>query len=497
MTRAIPGEVFEFDYGGQLRADGATGIDTHGPLTLASALSPAVAQLAVDEARKAAERDSLRVFTFAEDNRTYEARVAPIDGDWSVMVISDATAAIELGKQFEGTRRREVIANLAGGVAHDFNNMLCIVRNCANLIVGDPTASESVREDISVILQSVERASELTSQLLAFSRPQPPSMAVIDVTRAISDIERMLRALIPGSIALSIRRSDMACQVRADRSKLARIVMNLVVNARDAMPRGGTLVIESNVVRLTGPARAGDFVRISVTDTGCGMDAETAAKAFEPFFTTKGADGTGLGLPTVQTFAEQMSGFIELDTEPARGTSVHLHLPLAADSGEHVSVRLDRIPRPNVETILVLNDPDTPVRPWVISQQRKANRRVILSALEDARDLVHRAGLDIHVVVVPEPDRDGVADVLDALRQRNSDLIVATRGGRDARSRAWFSTADQNARGTPSDSVTHQEAVDHSLVPVASAPVTAPLDAPAAAAAPPEHDGSDGGSGAD
>ena len=489
LVRALPGQFFEFNERGATRQLGEAGNDDRGaPPMLSAALSPAISRIAIAEARKAAERDCLRVFSFAEGERTFEARVAPVEDGWSVMVVSDATAALELGKQFEGTRRREMIANLAGGVAHDFNNMLCVVRSYADLISGDPTASERVREDIEVIIQSVERASELTSQLLAFSRPQPPSMEVIDVNRTVSDIERMLRDLIPGSIALSIRRSELECHVRADRSKLARILMNLAVNARDAMPRGGALVIESRLVTISTPTREGKFVRLSVADTGYGMDAETAEKAFEPFFTTKGADGMGLGLPTVQTFAEQMGGFLELDTEPARGTSVHLNLPVAEDTGNRTGVRLERLRSPDVETVLVVNDSEQPVRPWVINQQRKANRRVILSELDDVVELVTRTGLDIDVVVVPAPERDGVSGVLEYLRERNADLVVASRGGRDARSRAWLSTAGRGVRGTPSESVTLYEAVDQLLVSEASRFVAITDAPPVVAAEPPDSE---------
>ncbi|MFT6399878.1 MAG: signal transduction histidine kinase, partial [Bradymonadia bacterium] len=179
-------------------------MDAPPPATLEAALSPGLSQVALAEARKAAENDCLRVFTFAEDERTFEARVAPAIDGWSVMVVSDATAALELARQLEGTLSREVITDLAGGAAHDFNNLLTVVRGYAELIASDPSASESVREDVKVIIQSVERASELTSQLLEFSRPRPSKMEVMDVTRTVSDIERMLRALIPGSISLSI-----------------------------------------------------------------------------------------------------------------------------------------------------------------------------------------------------------------------------------------------------------------------------------------------------
>ena len=262
---------------------------------------------------------------------THHDGVAAAEG-----LLSDVSGRKSLEGQMRQAQRMEAIGQLTGGVAHDFNNILATILSNSHFLLTDLAPGDPRREDAQEIKLAAERAAALTRQLLAFSRRQILEPSVIDLNGVVSGLEKMLRRLIGEDIDFTVAPASQHDAVLADPGQLEQVIMNLVVNARDAMPSGGKLTLETaNVTRsaaeLVGqePAAPGRYVRLSVTDTGCGMDAETRQRAFEPFFTTKEkGKGTGLGLSTCYGIVKQSGGHIELRSEPGHGTTFEIYLPV-------------------------------------------------------------------------------------------------------------------------------------------------------------------------
>jgi PAS domain S-box-containing protein len=251
--------------------------------------------------------------------------------------IRDITERRALEEQLRQSQKLEAIGRLAGGVAHDFNNILMSIMGSAELLLmdlppGDPACSEATE-----IKQSVERGAGLTRQLLAFSRRQATRTQRFALGSVIRGMDTMLRRLIGPEIEFVIVSGADAVEVVADRGQFEQVVMNLVINARDAMPEGGRLTVRLDAIHLEGTqavalveGNTGDYARLSVSDTGTGMDEQTRAKLFEPFFTTKEqGKGTGLGLSIVYGIVKQSGGFINVVSEPGRGAAFFIYLPLA------------------------------------------------------------------------------------------------------------------------------------------------------------------------
>ncbi len=229
----------------------------------------------------------------------------------------------------------EAIGRLAGGVAHDFNNLLTIICGYSELMLAHLPASDSGRDLIKEIQKAGDRAASLTRQLLAFSRKQVLEPKVLDVNTVVAEVDKMLRRLIGEDIELvNATRPDLG-RALADSGQIEQILLNLALNARDAMPRGGTLTIKTanveldeHYAHLNPEVRPGPYILLSVSDTGCGMDDATKAHIFEPFFTTKKeGDGTGLGLATVFGIVKQSNGHIAVESAPAHGTTIKVFLP--------------------------------------------------------------------------------------------------------------------------------------------------------------------------
>jgi two-component system, cell cycle sensor histidine kinase and response regulator CckA len=253
----------------------------------------------------------------------------------AICMALDVTDRKQLEEQFRQAQKMEAIGRLAGGIAHDFNNLLMVIQGYADLMTDRFAPDDPLRKNAVQIQTAAQRAAALTQQLLAFSRKQMLAPKVLNIQTVVADLEKMLRRLIGEDVELQTSSAPDLWLVKADRSQIEQVIMNLAVNARDAMPQGGRVTIETANVELDGalshpPAMLapGKYVMLAVTDNGCGMDEKTQAHIFEPFFTTKEkGKGTGLGLATVYGIVKQSGGYIWVYSEPGHGTTFKVYLP--------------------------------------------------------------------------------------------------------------------------------------------------------------------------
>jgi two-component system, cell cycle sensor histidine kinase and response regulator CckA len=271
----------------------------------------------------------------------------------------------KLEAQLAQTQRIEAIGRLAGGVAHDFNNLLTAINGYADIALARLSEKDPLAEDLRQIRAAGLRAAELTRQLLVFSRRQVVTLKVIDLDQVVRGVEKLLRRIIDENISITVRSVPDLGRVRADPAQLEQVIMNLAVNSRDAMPNGGTLVVETSNVELdvddvwSHPgAKPGRYVLLAVSDTGHGMDKATLAQVFEPFFTTKGSDkGTGLGLAMVYGIVSQFGGSVTAYSEPGLGSTFKVYLPAVADPLDVAKIGTDTsAPAKGTETILLVED---------------------------------------------------------------------------------------------------------------------------------------------
>jgi len=305
-------------------------------------------------------------------------RMGPVnreDLDMLVVISAIAAAAIEQSKAFEVLRvkdvqlqqaqKMEAIGRLAGGVAHDFNNLLTVIRGYSDLIAQAVDQNEEIRAQVDEVLKAADRASRLTSQLLTFSRKQVLELRLVKLDQIVSNVGKLLQRLIGEDIQVITDLQADLVWVKADPTQLDQVLINLAVNARDAMPQGGTLTIKTAAVELDevfvrshSEVVPGRYVSLSLTDTGCGMNKETLLKLFEPFFTTKEpGKGTGLGLSIVHGIVKQSGGHILVSSEPDLGTTFTVYLPCAEPPvGEDLSLDAVRATPCGSETVLLVED---------------------------------------------------------------------------------------------------------------------------------------------
>jgi PAS domain S-box-containing protein len=271
-----------------------------------------------------------------------------------------------LEAQLDQMRRLESVGQLAGGVAHDFNNLLAVILNYAEFVADEIGEGSPAIDDVEEIRRAAQRGAALTRQLLIFSRRDVVRPKVLDLNELLSELEKLLRRALGEHVKLDTRPADGLWTVEADPGQLEQVLVNLAVNARDAMPRGGDLTIETSNVELDeelrellGAPAPGRYVRLVVSDTGAGMEPDVVARAFEPFFTTKAkGEGTGLGLATVYGIVMEAGGVVRLYSEPGVGTTVKAHLPASADGVPAQEPRRTALPPSRGEAVLVVEDED-------------------------------------------------------------------------------------------------------------------------------------------
>ncbi|MGA9526933.1 MAG: PAS domain S-box protein [Terriglobales bacterium] len=282
------------------------------------------------------------------------------------LIAEDVTERRQLEEQFRQAQKMEAVGRLAGGVAHDFNNLLMVINGYTEVLLEKMEAGSEMHQKVESIHQAADRAAVLTRQLLAFSRKQLLELKVVDLNAIIGNMERLLRPLIGENIELITRLSSETGHTRADVGQLEQVIMNLVVNAKDSMPEGGKIVIQSANVLVrpnTGEHRfiqPGHYSVISVADTGHGMDKETLSRIFEPFFTTKEkGKGTGLGLSTVYGIVKQSNGYVIAESNVGLGTTFYVYLPRVEESLEETPAMTREADKGGCETVLLVEDEES------------------------------------------------------------------------------------------------------------------------------------------
>jgi hypothetical protein len=328
----------------------------------------------IEEFRRAGRLDGMEVKWKRHDGKVITVRIsgravssADEPADVLEAIAEDVTDRRMLEDQFRQAQKMEAVGRLAGGVAHDFNNLLMVISGYAEVMLARLESDHSLREKAMAIQQASDRATTLTRQLLAFSRKQLLELKVVDINAIVADMERLLRPLIGENVEFITSMAPEAAHTRADAGQLEQVLMNLVVNAKDAMPAGGTLTIQTEKIavdesRRPGPTfiRPGHYVMLSVTDTGSGMDKETQSRIFEPFFTTKEkGKGTGLGLSTVYGIVKQTGGYIMVRSEPGHGSTFQIYLPQVDCVPEPHPLPVPHTALGGTETVLLVEDEES------------------------------------------------------------------------------------------------------------------------------------------
>jgi two-component system cell cycle sensor histidine kinase/response regulator CckA len=353
-------------------------------------------------------------------------------------VLMDVTGRRELEEQLRQAQKMEAVGMLAGGVAHDFNNLLTIINGYTQLILNTLRPDDPNRHSAEQVMKAGERAAALTNQLLAFSRRQVLQLKVLDLNRAVSSLSMMLQRLIGEDIDLRLELRPETGRVNADAGQLEQVLMNLAVNARDAMPKGGTLTIETANIDLDESyagrhiaVKPGPYVLLAVSDTGSGMDEATKQRLFEPFFTTKPpGKGTGLGLSTVFGIVKQSGGSLEVYSEPGRGSSVKIYFPRIDQPISVEAAGRKRQLNRGTETILLVED-DEMVRNLVHETLEREGYKVIGAAdpLEAQRIAEgHRGKIQLLITDVVMPRLSG-KELAKALVERRPDMKVLYMSG--------------------------------------------------------------------
>ena len=361
--------------------------------------------------------------------------------DCLLVVAEDITERLKLEDQLRQSQKMEAVGQLAAGIAHDFNNILTVVQGHASLLLSDGALPKSSSESVKCVSTAADRAANLTRQLLTFSRKQVAQWRELDLNKVVLNLSEMLRRLVRENITLSLHLKDGLPCVRGDVNMLEQVILNLVVNARDAMPKEGNLVIDTvlqevdaETVRKNPKARTGQFICLTVMDTGCGMDAATLERIFEPFFTTKEfGQGTGLGLATVYGVVTQHNGWIDVTSQIGLGSLFRVYLPATSLPPLKTEPIPEKAPevRGGNETVLVVED-EIGLRMLVEAVLLRQGYRVLLAehGVEALKIWnVHSGKIDLLLTDMVMPEGLTGLELSERLRVEKADLRVIYMSG--------------------------------------------------------------------
>jgi PAS domain S-box-containing protein len=352
-------------------------------------------------------------------------------------IVRDITERKRLEAQLFQAQKMEAVGTLAGGVAHDFNNILTAIMGYGSLLRMDMDDGDRRRHHVDQILSSAQKAANLTQSLLAFSRKQVMELKSCKINVIIQGIEKLLRRLLPEDIDLKVIAADMDLNIMADVTQIDQVLLNLATNARDAMPNGGQLTIitrgfqiNSEFIQAHGYGKTGSYALISVNDNGCGMDERTKEKIFEPFFTTKEVGrGTGLGLSIVYGVVKQHNGYINVYSEPRKGTTFNIYIPATRTKAEETTEAVIEI-RGGTETILVAEDNDA-LR-MLMKEVLKRSGYTVVEAIdgEDAvqRFMEHKWTIDLVILDVVMPRKSG-KEAYETIKKEKTDMKILFTSG--------------------------------------------------------------------
>ena len=360
--------------------------------------------------------------------------------DAQLVLAHDVTDRLILEREFRQAQKMEAIGRLAGGVAHDFNNLLMVISGFTQLIAEQAHTDEKVGKYVPQVLTAVQRATALTKQLLAFSRKQIQELRVLDLNSVLTDFCKMLPSLIGEDVEMRVRPSSEECAIYSDKGQIEQVVMNLAVNARDAMPDGGILTIETDRANLDATyfqrhnieVKPGEYIMLAITDTGMGMTPSVQSHLFEPFFTTKEVGkGTGLGLSTVYGIIKQCNGYIWVYSEIGKGTTFKVFFPcVSAEVDADTSSPVQEVETRGIETILLVED-EAALRA-VTSEFLGSKGYHILQAGDGLEALrvseVHEQNIDLLLTDVIIPGLRGI-DIAERIRAERPDIAIVYMSG--------------------------------------------------------------------
>jgi PAS domain S-box-containing protein len=397
----------------------------------------------------------------AKDGKTFEVEVISHALVYAgkrvrLVVAQDISDRRHLEQQLRQSQKMEAIGRLAGGVAHDFNNLLMVIKGHTELLLNVLPPSDHIARKIEQIDRSADRAAALTRQLLAFSRMQVLQLQVINVNSIVEEMGKLLPRLIGEDIELVVRADQKLGAIRADASQMEQIIMNLAVNSRDAMPNGGKLVIETKNADLDQTYTAshplmkpGAYIQLTVSDSGCGMDAETQSHIFEPFFTTKEkGKGTGLGLATVYGIVKQSGGFIWVYSELGKGTSFKIYIPRVDQAEEHPGAPKPTAEVPTGTETVLLTEDEQDVREIAKEFLESGGYKVVEA--KDASDAIelarqHNGAIDLLVTDMVMPGMTG-QELAVHLQREYPGLCVVFMSGYSEHAAMEMANADPTVR---------------------------------------------------
>ncbi len=410
-----------------------------------SELQPTADAVRVEEQERQSLQDGKPILdlltqkTLGAEARWISETKAPIQGLGErpvglIGISRDITKQLELEQQLVQAQKMEAIGKLAGGVAHDFNNLLMVMQGCGEMIRENMPDDEPRRNDVEELLRAVERASSLTKQLLTFSKKRPIKLVLLNLNEIATEATAMLRRLMPENVSIELALMPEVELMRGDATQVEQVLLNLTINARDAMPNGGKILIRTEVVPADVGSEDGALpqIRLSVADQGHGMSREVMDRIFEPFFSTKEiGKGTGLGLSTVYGIVKQLSGDIRVESEVGKGTTFEVYFPTYRGPAPTAPV-FTKSTRPHAgsEVILLVEDDDNVRRVARRMLEQRGYQIMQAASPSEAKQISaqHKGSIDLLLTDVAMPEKDGLSLAAELLAERPNLRVIYMSG---------------------------------------------------------------------